>query len=232
MSANLDALERVAKRLGVLRKEVVFVGGAVTELLITEEGAPAPRMTADIDAIAEVTTTAEYYGFLERLRALGFVEDRSEDAPMCRWLMDGVKVDLMPPDAGILGFSNRWYPETIATATTVRLPHGTEVRVAGAACFLATKLEAFAGRGKGDFATSHDMEDLIAVVDGRPEVPEDVRSSPPSIRAFLCRRIGEFLETDAFLECVTGHLPSDEASQQRVGIVFDRLKAIVASSSS
>lgn len=44
---------------------------------------------------------------------------------------------------------------------------------AAAPYFCATKLEAFGGRGKNDYLASHDLEDLITVVDGRPELLED-----------------------------------------------------------
>ena len=83
MSANLDTLERVAIRLGTLRSEIVFVGGAVSDLLISDPGAPPPRMTGDIDAVVEVANLSGYYEFSRRLKAAGFVEDRSPDAPVC-----------------------------------------------------------------------------------------------------------------------------------------------------
>ena len=47
--------------------------------------------------------------FSERLRALGFREDISEGAPRCRWLIDGMELDVMPVDEKVLGFTNRWY---------------------------------------------------------------------------------------------------------------------------
>ena len=36
------------------------MGGAVTSLLVTEEGAGLPRTTLDVDAIAEIGSYAEY----------------------------------------------------------------------------------------------------------------------------------------------------------------------------
>jgi hypothetical protein len=60
--------------------ELVFVGGSVTGLLITDEAAGDPRPTVDVDAIAEITSYAEYAAFGDRLRALGFAEDSSEGA--------------------------------------------------------------------------------------------------------------------------------------------------------
>jgi len=223
MSANLDRLERVARRLGPLKDAVVFVGGAVAELLVTDPGAPEPRATGDIDAIVEVATRGAYHEFTAKLRAAGLREDRSEDAPVCRWVIEDIQVDLMPPDEAILGFANRWYADTIAAAVLRRLPGGTEVRVATAPYFLATKLEAFAGRGRGDFAASHDIEDCVALVDGRPELLEEARGAAPELRQYLAGRVGAFLRTEAFLDAIPGHLPPDEASQQRAPMVADRL---------
>ncbi len=231
MSANLNMLERVARRLGPLKDDVVFVGGAVTELLVTDPGAPEPRPTGDIDAIIEVATRSGYYEFSVKLRAAGFSEDRSEGAPLCRWVVDGVKVDLMPPDEEILGFSNRWYSETMRNAVVRRLPGGTDVRLASAPYFLATKLEAFAGRGQGDFAASHDIEDFIAVVDGRPELVGEVRDATEDLKRYLAERVAHFLRTEAFLDSIPGHLPSDEASQERAPIVLERLNALSADGS-
>jgi hypothetical protein len=220
MSANLDTLERVANRLGALRWEVVFVGGAVSDLLVSDPGAPPPRMTGDIDAVVGVTNLPDYYEFSRKLKAAGFVEDRSPGAPVCRWIVEGTKVDLMPSDASVLGFSNRWYPDALRHARTTRLPRGTEVRV------IATKLEAFEGRGRGDFAASHDMEDVIAVIDGRPELVEEVRAAPFDLRAYLSQELGSLLRDQRFLDGVPGHLPPDDASQGRLGIVLDRMQAL------
>lgn len=226
MSANLDTLERVALRLGQLKDEIVFVGGAVTELLITDPGAPEPRMTGDIDGIVDVATSGQYDAFADRLRAAGFREDRSEDAPVCRWVVDGIKVDLMPPDERILGFSNRWYNETIRAATVARLPGGTDVRVVTAPFFVATKLEAFDGRGKGDFGASHDIEDFIAVIDARPELAAEVLNAPLGLRKYLSERIGALLDDGAFLDSIPGHLPPDDASQERAPLVLERLRLL------
>jgi hypothetical protein len=114
--SELGALRAVANRLGPLREEVVFVGGMVRGLLISDPGASGSRPTDDIDLVAEVGSRAEYYKLGERLQALGFAPDRRERAPLCRWLIDGLTVDVMPDHENVLGFSNRWYPSAFATA--------------------------------------------------------------------------------------------------------------------
>ena len=75
---NLKRLIAAARLLRPLLGELVFVGGTVTGLLITDEAASDPRPTLDVDAIAEISSHAQYAAFGDRLRALGFREDTSE----------------------------------------------------------------------------------------------------------------------------------------------------------
>ena len=111
---NLAMIRHVAKRLGDLRERVVFLGGAATALLITDSAAPDVRVTTDIDVIVEIASLVEYYRFADDLRSRGFKEDIRDGAPLCRWHVDDVTVDVMPTDKTILGFSKRWYPQVIS----------------------------------------------------------------------------------------------------------------------
>jgi hypothetical protein len=128
-NSNLEQLIATAALLRPMLGDLVFVGGAVTSLLVTDEGAGAPRATLDVDAIAEITSYVEYAAFGERLRALGFSEDTSEGAPLCRWIHSGTILDVMPLDEKILGFSNRWYRAAMEAATTHELLQDLEIRV-------------------------------------------------------------------------------------------------------
>jgi hypothetical protein len=76
---NLEQLIATAALLRPILGDLVFVGGAVTSLLVTDEGAGMPRAVLDVDAIAEIGPYAEYTAFGERLRTLGFSEDTSEE---------------------------------------------------------------------------------------------------------------------------------------------------------
>jgi len=71
--------------------------------------------------------------------------------------------------------------------------------------------------------TSHDLEDIVTVVDGRPELSSDVQASAPSLRAYIANEIGALLRSEAFIEALPGHLPGDEASQARVALIRERL---------
>lgn len=231
MRTGLELLEFVAKRLGPLADEVVFLGGAATALLVTDQAAPQVRFTTDVDVIVEIATLADYYKLGQRLRALGFREDDREDAPLCRWRTGGVPVDVMPTDGAILGFGNRWYTQTLSTSLQVELANGCKIRLARAPLFLATKIEAFHGRGEGDFFESHDLEDLVAVIDGRPNIVDEVMQSIKEVREYLARELAAFMESGVFLPALAGHMPPDPASQARIPIVLERIEAIIAAGS-
>jgi len=227
-NSSLEQLIATAALLRPMLGDLVFVGGAVTSLLVTDEGAGAPRTTLDVDAIAEITSYAEYAVFGERLRALGFSEDTSEGAPLCRWVHSEKILDVMPLDEQILGFSNRWYRAAMEAATTHQLFRDLEIRVVTAPYFLATKLEAFGGRGRGDFFASHDLEDLIFVIDGRSTIVDEVQTETPMLREYLRAEIIRLLATPEFIDALPGYLLPDAASQARIGTVLRRLRAVAS----
>ena len=69
-SRNLERLAEAARLLQPVIGELVFVGGCVTALLITDKAAADVRPTLDVDAIAEITSYADYTEFSEKLRKI------------------------------------------------------------------------------------------------------------------------------------------------------------------
>jgi hypothetical protein len=224
---NVALLEVVAEHLGEdLRDEMVFVGGAVAGLLITDPAMPAIRPTEDVDLLCQAVVLADYHRVEEVLRTRGFVQDMHPQAPICRWQVGSVVVDVMPPLEEVLGFANRWYPLALETAVQVTLPSDRPIRLITAPVFLATKLEAFDGRGQGDFLFSHDLGDLLAVVDGRDVLLEECRASPRDLRGYLATRFQDLLARPAFMDALPGHLPGDPASQERLPELLEKLHNI------
>lgn len=224
-----DEILIVAEHLSNLRDEVVFVGGMVREFLVTDP-VVSGRPTKDVDVILNVGSPVQRAILNDRLRELGFREDMSEDAPICRYVLRGASdngdlpVDFMPLDPAILGFSNVWYPDAYESAKSVESKAG-KIRIIDAPHFLATKLESFAGRGDGDFY-HHDLEDIVAIIDGRPELEQELKHVSDDVRRFLANEIRALLKNKEFLETLPGQLPPDEASQARLPIVLSRLEAI------
>ncbi len=224
---NVVMLERVARSLGPeLCSQFVFVGGAAAGLLITDLALPAIRRTDDVDIVTSAEALADYYRFEDQLRGLGFVQDQSPDAPVCRWRVDGVAVDLMPTQEEILGFTNRWYRMGVATAQTLTLPSGVPIRVLRAPEFIATKLEAFYGRGGGDYLFSHDMGDIISVIDGRESLLREGLDSLSPLREYLAAQFQHLLTDRRFVDALPGHLPPDEASQARLPDLLIKIQKI------
>jgi len=212
--------------LGDILDEVVFVGGMIRELLITDPAAATARPTQDVDCVVNTASLVDYVQLSGRLRSRGFAECRDEGAPICRWLVQGIRVDLMPIDPGVLGFSNIWYPSTVDHCIVVSGPTGS-IRIADAVHFCATKIEAFLGRGDDDFA-HHDLEDFIAVVDARPELVDEIELAPEDIRDFIAEQIAEWLKDERFLESLSWHLQGDEASQARRPLLLAKLQRIAS----
>ena len=226
-SIHIAMIQQVAERLGPLRPKVVFLGGSATGFHITDEAEPEIRPTKDVDIIVEVASIVGYHKLEKTLRELGFFQKLQEDDPICRWYIDDVMVDVMPTDENILGFSNKWYLPAIKTSVTIELEPNLEIQIVTAPYFIGTKLEAFFGRGRGDYLTSHDMEDIINFINGRVEILEDIENSEPDLKDFIIKSLQGFLEDELFLEALPGHLLPDKASQGRRAIILKRIKKIV-----
>ena len=223
---NLAILTTVASALGPLRESLVFVGGCATGLLVTNVRAQPIRMTDDVDLVAHVVSQQEFHALERQFEALGFTHDMSADAPICRWKCREIMVDLMPTDEGILGFHNRWYPLAVESALTVTLPNELVIKLVTAPVFLGTKLEAFKGRGNGDYMASHDLEDVITVVDGRATLLEEATQSPLELRAYLAIEFRQLLDNRDFMDALPGQLPTDLGSQARVPGLIKKLKQL------
>jgi hypothetical protein len=222
---NIEILAKAADALGELRERMTFVGGCATGLLITDPGASPVRATQDVDAVVAVVSLAEYHQLGAALRAKGFAQPLEEGAPAFRWSMAGLMLDVMPSDPRILGFSNRWYGHAMRHAFKARLAKDVEIRVADAPSFIATKLEAFLDRGAADYLSSHDLEDVLSIVDGRPELVGEVRAADPKLRAFVGATFASLLADEGFLNALPG-LVLEGSPAVRTPIVLQRLRQL------
>jgi len=204
---HLVLLQRVAAALQTLREDVVFLGGITTGLYLTDPAAPEPPTTVDVDCAIEVSSRSEYYRLEEALRGYGFQHDMTPGAPICRWRYQDLIVDIMPAQEDILGFSNRWYRAGLAHRLPYPLPDGTQIHILPAPYFLATKLEAYFSRGQEDWMLSRDLEDIVAILNGRLELPAELAATDAPLRPFLCDALTQlFLQREGAIH-ISGHLP-------------------------
>ena len=220
---NVIMIEAAVHSLGSLCERVVFVGGSTTGLLITEHARPPARATQDVDVIIEIASLPAYYELEQELRSRGF---RSDKEITCRWHCGNLKFDVIPTKDVGLGFENRWYPSAAKNAARHTLPSGADIRVVTPPYFVGTKLEAFYDRGKGDYGTSHDMEDIVTVVDGRVELAEEIAGADSELRDYITEEFDDLLARPEFLESLAWHLPGDASNQARLPELIRRLRAI------
>jgi hypothetical protein len=225
---SVELLEEAAAKLGSLRDDVAFLGGAAMVLWITEPAAPPLRPTKDVDVIVEVGSTVEYYRLGDKLRARRF-EENPDSAQTCAWRHrdSGLELDVMPTDPSILGFTNEWYPAALRSAVPVDLPSGTPIRAGPPPYLLATKVAAFRGRRVGDYLGSRDFGDIVVLIDGRSEITGEIDAAPNDLREYLAREFSLMQDDFAYESGVAGALLPDRGSQARASLVRDRIQAIV-----
>ena len=221
---NLDLLLAMARALGPLRDRLVFVGGCATGLLVTNPAAADVRATEDVDAIIEVSTLAHYHAVGALLAQRGFKQTMENNTPPFRWFWQSLQLDLVPLDEAVLGFANRWYAPGFAAAVERELAPRIKLRHLNAPYFLATKFEAFNDRGAGDVYLSHDLEDILTVVDGRAEVVAELAGSDAKVRGHVQRQTRKLLNHANFLNALPGLI----SQSVRVGTVLERLQLIAA----
>lgn len=203
----------------------VFIGGGIVKLLITDPAAPPPSRTKDLDLVLEHPNDDQRMLWDAALRKAEFTQDPfSEDDPLFAWYFQGVRIDFLPDkDSEMFGRTNRWFHQVMKEAQFVEIK-GVQAWIASAPCFLATKFEAYKSRGKGDYLGSKDMEDIIAVVDGRSELTGELAQADLDVRTFVSRCCQDLCTDERFLDALAS-LVIDPGREQEV---FGRLQAMAA----
>ena len=73
---------------------------------------------------------------------------------------------------------------------------------------------------------SHDLEDLIAVIAGRPEIVAEVRAAQADLREYLALRTKAFLEDDLAPYAVQGALPDASLIPELVPQTLERMRKL------
>jgi hypothetical protein len=139
---------------------------------------------------------------------------------------EDLRVDFMPNDPAILGFTNRWYTAALVSAINSCLPNGKIIRILSPSYFTATKLEAYRGRGGGDLLGSSDIEDILAVIDGCHEWVGDVQRADEDLRCYIRDQLGALATDYYFGYAVQSAAKGDPG---REALIFDRIRQLLTS---
>lgn len=224
-SVHREMILEVANAIGEdLIERVVFVGGCTTALLLTDDfSLEQVRHTDDVDLIVHIASYAEWADLQSVLKRKGFKEVISDD-PICALKLGALRVDFMPDNEGILGFSNRWYAAALSEAEYFNLTDEVKIRLIQPQHFIATKLEAYLGRGNNDALGSRDIEDILALVDGRDSLIEEMRASNDELRNYVSHELGKLLK-DRNFEFAVGSAARGDGGREE--LIFERLAELI-----
>ncbi|GJH05948.1 nucleotidyl transferase AbiEii/AbiGii toxin family protein [Paraburkholderia terrae] len=224
---HLAMICAVARAIGPeLCKEVAFVGGCTTALLLTDHYTlQQVRHTDDVDLIVHVIKKSGWIKLIEQLRTKGFKERMEADGPICAMYLGDLRVDFMPDDETVLDFTNIWYKDALENAELHDLDDGLRIKLVRPEYFVATKLEAYLSRGNGDPMSSRDIEDILTLLDGRPEIAEELLQAPPELRAYVSEQLTALQAVRGFDYAVQAASNDDGGREQ---VLFERIDLLIS----
>jgi len=214
--------------LGELNKQVVFVGGSVAELYADFPEISDIRPTLDVDCVVDIQIRSylDYSKLEDKLRALGFKDDTSDNAPVCRKNHQGILVDFMPVFPEILGFTNYWYADGIANKIERILPNGTTIYILPVEYYLATKFEALNSRGGTDIRGSHDWEDIVFIMNNCAKLTETIKQCPNSqLVEYLQKQYSQLVENKNIREIIYSVMPY-HSEEENIGEILQIITEI------
>ena len=138
---NRTITKKIARALGELNEQVVYVGGAVVSLYIDDPSAHDVRPTKDLDLTMEIASLRELESLREDLIARGFVQS-ADDSVVCRFRYEDILVDVMATETIGWAPGNRWFKQGFDEAYSYQMDE-LSIRLLPLPYFLATKFDAF-----------------------------------------------------------------------------------------
>ncbi|HKJ81851.1 MAG TPA: nucleotidyl transferase AbiEii/AbiGii toxin family protein [Ignavibacteriaceae bacterium] len=221
---NLGVVKIVADALGELNDQVVYVGGAVVGIYADDPAAEDVRPTKDVDITLKIASYVELTKLEEELLRKEFKRDPLEKVE-CRFFLNEILVDVMSTTRVGWAPANRWFEPAFSHIKEFNL-EGTIIKIFTLAYFLATKFEAFNDRGKKDPRTSHDLEDIIYVLNNNLDLVKDILTAPEDVKKYLKDQFQVLLNSPVLQEAMLANL-SYETQSERQKIINSKLKEIV-----
>jgi predicted nucleotidyltransferase len=220
---NIAVVAEVAEALKDVKDQMVFVGGAVVSLYTDDPAADEIRPTQDIDMALNIVNLSHWEKVQEQLAALGFHPDPFGHA-ICSYKYKDIPVDIISTGEGPIGSTNRWFKIGFDNLWMAKAKE-QELKILSAPCFLATKFEAFNDRGS-DYRSSHDMEDIIYVLDNRMGIVEEIEKDDPRIANFIKEQLQKIISKGMMQEVLIAHI-HPLMLEERLPIVEEKIKQIL-----
>jgi predicted nucleotidyltransferase len=223
-----QTIEKIAKALGELNKEVAFVGGSVVGIYADDLAADDVRPTKDIDITLQIASLSKLEILRAELTNKGFKQQMDEDV-ICRFVYDDTLVDVMATQAIGWAPANQWFAPGFEHLISVEIGQ-TTIRLLSLPYFLATKFDAHTGRGASDPRTSKDFEDITYLLDYVSDLEEQILAAPNDVKTYLIEQFNAILTDSAKQEAILAQLPYS-IQMERFAIIMDKLHTIQAAAS-
>lgn len=220
---NIAVVAEVAEALKDIKQDMVFVGGAVVSLYTDDPAADEIRPTQDIDMTLNIINLSHWEKVQTQLGALGFHPDPFGHA-ICSYKYKDIPVDIMATEDGPLGPANRWYKIGFENLWTAKAKD-QDIKILSAPCYLATKFEAFNDRGS-DYRISHDIEDIIYVLDNRIGIVEEIENDDTRIANFIKEQLQNITNKGLLQEVLMAHI-HPLMLDERLPIVEEKITQIL-----
>lgn len=221
---NRKATIKVAKALGELNSEVVFVGGAMVSMYIDDPAAEDIRPTKDLDLTFKITTASKLEALREASIQKGFIQTH-EDNVICRFRFDDLFIDVMSTQAVGWAPSNRWFMPGFEKSFSVELDDVT-IQLMPLPYLLASKMEAFFDRGINDLFASHDLEDIL-YFNYTTNIVEQVLEADHEVIEYLKVSVDRIMNDARIREVIPAHL-FYETADERLEIILEKMKRILS----
>ena len=129
----------------------------------------------------------------------------------------------MATEVGPLGPTNHWYKIGFENLWTAKAKE-QDIKILSAPCYLATKFEAFNNRGS-DYRTSHDIEDIIYVLDNRMNIVNEIANDDLRIANFIKNQLQNISNKDMMQEVLMAHI-HPLMLEERLPIVEEKITQI------
>ncbi len=113
--------------------------------------------------------------------------------------------------------------EVVQTFVSQLINPGLTIQLVTPTYFIATKLEAYKGRGNNDPMQSRDIEDILNVFDGREEVIEEIKQSQDDVKEYISEELKKLLDNQNFEYAVQS---TAQNQAEREALIFERLEDV------
>jgi predicted nucleotidyltransferase len=228
ISDNIRRLEIISEALGDLNADVIFIGGACVQFYVENTDVVIFRPTMDIDLTIKAYSYKDFSDYNTKLSALKFTHDTSRGAPLIRWKYRDITVDIIPDKASIVGYRDiQWFAEGRKTSKKYELPSGRSINILSLPYYIATKLEASDDRGRKDYLSDTDIEDIVTIFDGRDSY-DDILNAGGNVKTYLQEKFDILLKDPAFKSSLPHIIGYDKTAAERANIVIHKIENIIS----